>query len=373
MKKISFLLFVGISVLLSSLPSQATSDLSGTSLFSQVDRFDKNNIYTLTLQHPVDIQCVPFGSGFEGNNCTLIYSAKQTYTATRAILSGQTFNLALFDLSNNQIDPRNPDSNAYIMTSNERGEFRFKLQNLTQIRIGIRPTTAVSPSLVISQTPILVSIISKEERDRQAKEAGAKCALSDSDSWSLFARDYRIEGSIAALAAQSSGSTTPKVELFKLLSSLIKESRSVNLKAALQELDRVLVLHAAKPGNFTKIPEVNNAFYAVDGIIRFQRCDPQSRTQSGSATSSDKITLKVKRTVKGVTISGKASPDAGELTLWTKSKGSSIWNSQKVKIRFSNSGTFSANLRLAKNDLPIFMRVQQEGTGSFSNQVVAIR
>lgn len=188
------------------------------------------------------------------------------------------------------------------------------------------------------------------------------CAESDSYNWNRFVAAY--------LVASFTGSDEDNKLMFSKLSTVITGTKSKNLRTALQKLDSALVANVSKGIRYTRVPQINDAYSAVDGIIKFDRCDPQSGTQSGSATSSDKITLKVKRTAKGVTISGKASRDAGELTLWTKSKGSSIWNSQKVKIRFRNSGTFSANLRLAKNDLPLFMRVQQEGTGSFSNQAV---
>lgn len=157
-------------MLSTSVPSQATSDLSGVSQFSQIDR---NQIsYTLTLQHPVDIECEPFGSGFIGNNCTLKYSAKQTSSNSSSSGIGGLFELRLFDLSNNQIDSENAFARSTVSLKDQSFDFRFKLQNSTQIRIGINPNTRY-PSTVISQTPIRVTVITNAEKDRRANEARA--------------------------------------------------------------------------------------------------------------------------------------------------------------------------------------------------------
>lgn len=95
------------------------------------------------------------------------------------------------------------------------------------------------------------------------------------------------------------------------------------------------------------------------------------RTSSGKCGSSASFacpTLKAKRLSNGISLSGTAMAGEGDILILIKQVGSTKWKEQAKTVRVSRVGTFST--RISKQMSNVVIRVKQEGTGLFSNQVI---
>lgn len=95
------------------------------------------------------------------------------------------------------------------------------------------------------------------------------------------------------------------------------------------------------------------------------------RTSGGKCVSSSSFacpTLKAKKLRNGISLTGTAMVGEGDILILIKKVGAKKWVEQARTVEVSRVGTFS--IRVPNQKSSVLIRVKQEGTGQFSNQVI---
>lgn len=81
-------------------------------------------------------------------------------------------------------------------------------------------------------------------------------------------------------------------------------------------------------------------------------------------------TLSIKKSAGRVILSGTAELGEGDIIIYVKKVGTTTWKERAKTLEVAAPGDFNGSIKALKNDVVI--RVKQEGTGLFSNQVVVL-
>ncbi len=133
-------------------------------------------------------------------------------------------------------------------------------------------------------------------------------------------------------------------------------------------------------GNFLANVSLNVANYAEyndaagSTVKRFAAGSGSVADPTGSVTGSayvapfDAPTLEIKKRNGRVILSGTAVNNEGDIIIYVKSVGATTWVEKAKTLEVAAPGDFNGSIRGFKKDKVI--RVKQEGTGLFSNQVI---
>jgi len=126
--------------------------------------------------------------------------------------------------------------------------------------------------------------------------------------------------------------------------------------------------------NVTNYAEYNDA--AGSTVKRFAAGSGSVEDPTGSITGRPYVapmiapTLEIKKRNGRVILSGTAVEDEGDIIIYVKSVGSTTWVERAKTLEVAAPGDFNGSILGFKKDKVI--RVKQEGTGLFSNQVIVI-
>ena len=72
-----------------------------------------------------------------------------------------------------------------------------------------------------------------------------------------------------------------------------------------------------------------------------------------------------------VILSGTAVDGEGDIIIYTKKVGTTAWKERAKTLEVAAPGDFNGSIRAPKNN--VLIRVKQEGTGQFSNQIIVLK
>jgi hypothetical protein len=85
----------------------------------------------------------------------------------------------------------------------------------------------------------------------------------------------------------------------------------------------------------------------------------------------DKPTLSFVKSGRNIILSGTAVDGEGDIIIYVKRVGTTAWKERAKTLEVAAPGDFNGSIRAPKNN--VLIRVKQEGTGLFSNQIIVVK